>query len=659
MTNVEELLKNLDISSILFIDDQLELNDEEKMLILQTFLITEKENQQLREELSQKLEDEDIQRIYEMEEFDFLYEEEEKREIILELINSKNPELLKGHAKYIEEMLEEYFGSDIVDSSSDPNRDFKDYDLIIMDYNYSKANSTALDILNKKELNDEKLKYIVFISSHSEFEYETTSYKMTDSEGRQDLFRKYSSMNFLQFKAVLNYINKESTKNKDSFFNSLKETLLELESGKLMFTALLSVKGLLDNGVNDAISKLLLTSNKTMKALITEKLEIEGVSETTYLIDFSLALVRNLITDSVLQMKRIHEDLTKIQGWECEIWDYETDNHLRDLRRIELLDENVNKRKAPIEFGDIFEFDINGNVVRGILISQSCDLIIRKVDGKIQRNDKIVEIILEGTKKSGKNIVDLRLGKEEIVFDVRRKILVPSWILDLTSLDSENGNAKFEIDKDIDKYFTWGAYFYQYITNLVKIKSNEVNLLPNGNHISWCENIPFIYMRNGNFIDYKVKRIGRLDYLHTSSILKTKIDLETRVPLSLDLSNEIIKYSLLDTKLNNNESKLQFYYNERDKLVLFDLNNILNMIEKEGYEIKEGTKNEIITEIIKHHRDKIIINEQFAGQRMLIVNEQTNELLKKYGITIQVSKKSKIVNINCRFKKQLEETANQ
>ncbi|OIJ14926.1 hypothetical protein BKP37_07000 [Anaerobacillus alkalilacustris] len=648
MIPVNKLLENLNVSKILFIDDQLELSDDDKMMMLPLCLTKQKGNQELIAKLEKELGAEKIEKLFEQEDIEFLYEEDDERRFVFNALEKYDLGLLKGPAKQIEERLVDYFGADIIETASSPDeKDFKDFDLIIMDYDYSKEEFTALDII-KDKLNGDESKYIVFMSSHTEFTYEKVPYRMTDSESRQDLFRKYSSNNILEFKALLNYINKDVVQSKGAFNAAIYETLLELESGKLMFDSLYSTKSLLDKGVNDAISKLLLTNSKTMKALITEKLEIEGVSETTYLVELSLALVKNLIMDSVPQMQEIHEKLSNIQGWSCEIWDYETDNHLRDLRRIELLDENVNKRNAPIDFGDIFEMKIQDKLIRGILVSQSCDLMVREVKGNIQRNAEVASIILEVSEMTGKSCIPLRLGKEEVIFDVRKNILIPSWILDFTSLDVDNGNSQFMINQSIFREFTWGGFYCKYLTNLIEEKSNELKGFGDGEHTTWSHNIAYSFRKNHDNIAFNVSRVARLDYLHTSSILKQKNELETRVPLSLDISSEEIKFSPLETRLNSRETNLKFLYSEKDKCVLIDVNHFLGTIQEEGFKIKQEIMDGIITEIQTNHRKSLVLREQLKEKRMLIVDEETAGAFKQYGIEIRSNKKKKTVDVICR-----------
>ncbi|WP_202077574.1 hypothetical protein [Caldalkalibacillus salinus] len=660
--SVENLLGSLGVSKILFIDDQLELDDDEKFQQVVLYLSKEKDNTELKQKLNTdtNLSDGELELIFVEEDFDFLLDDEEKRNDIYVVIEDYDKEIMNGHAKHIEKKLSDYFGSDKIETAKTPEeKDFNDFELIIMDYNYSKGEFTALDILKSNDFDDQKLKYIIFISSHKEFEYKEKTYKMTDSESRQDLFRRYSSNNILEFKSILNYINKDTVHRKDDFYAALYETLLELESGKLMFESLFSMKKLLDKGVNDAISKLLLTNSKTMKALISEKLEIEGVSETTYIVELSLALVKNLITDSVTQMKEIHENLSNIQGWTCEIWDYETDNHLRQLRRIELLDENINVRNAPIDFGDIFELRIQDNPVRGILVTQSCDLMVREVKGKIRRNAEVASIILEVPQVTGQSCMRFRLGTEEIIFDVRKNILIPSWLLDLTTLDSDNGKSKFELNQSIDREFTWGSFYYKYLTKLIEDRSKELKDFSDGEHTTWSDNIAYSFLKVQNNLDFHVSRIGRLDYLHTTSILKQKTELETRVPLSLDISSEEIKFSPLKTQLNSQETNLKFFYNERDKCALVDVNHLLETIQKEGFEITQENVDGVITEISTNHRKKLYLNDQLKEQRMLIIDEETAETFKQFGIEIRNSKKKRSVDVICRHNRTITEAVSQ
>ncbi|SEP61990.1 hypothetical protein SAMN05216232_0375 [Virgibacillus subterraneus] len=656
MKAVNKLLADLNISRILFVDDQLELSDDDKLTQMRIYLSKEKENHELRDLVKKELCEVEVEMIFEQEDFSFLQEEPDKREIIFNIMNEIEPELLEGPAKHIEKKLTQYFGSDdiIIETALIPNeKNFDEFDLIIMDYNYKNGNFTALEVLGDQTLNN-KLTYIIFISSHEVFEYEEKSYNMTDSENKQDLFRKYMSNNILEFKALLNFISKNEVDSKDRFFASLYETLLELESGKLMFESLFSMKNLLDKGVNEAFRKLLLTNSKTLKALITEKLESEGVSETSYLIDFSLSLVKNLITDSVSEMEEIHENLINIQGWSCEIFDFETDNHLRDLRRIELLDENVNMRNDPIDFGDIYNINIDGKTLRGILISQSCDLIVREINGTSKRNAEVASIVLETSNSTGKGCINLRLGTEEIVFDVRRHITVPTWVLDFTSLDAQEGTSRFELNKSNDREFTWGNFFHKYINNLITNKSEEFKGLANGEHIKWSKGIAYTIKKDGDIIDFQTSRVGRLDHLQTLSILKAKTELETRIPLSLDLSNEEIKYSLLEARLNNEETDLEFYFNEKDKVVLASAEHIIDVIQAEGFQVKQEVREEIISKVLTEHTESIKVTEQF-GKRMLIINENTAKTFFEGGIVIQTSKKNKSVNVICRHKKVTEQ----
>jgi hypothetical protein len=649
---IKKLLEDLNISKVLFIDDQLELSDEEKIRVAEQYFTGDEVKQEIKDALTESLEKEVVEIILETGDLDFLHDDDDKREVLFKVLDKYESKLLEGPAKDIERKIINYFEDCEYDSALKPNqKKFKEYDLVIMDYNYIQGQLTALDIIKGQEFNEGKVTYIIIISSHKDFEYQDQTYKMINAESKQDLFRKYSSGNFLEFKALLNYISKDNVYSNEIFFQTLDETLLELESGKLMYTSLLSLKKLLDKGVNDAVRKLLLTNSKTLKALITDKLESEGISETTYLVDFSLSLVKNLINDSVSEMKEIHENLNNIQDWSCEIWDVETDEHLRSLRRIELLDENVNLRSAPIDFGDIFWINLNGVPIRGILLSQSCDLITRKNGGTIKRNSQVASIILESTEDNGKSCAKLRLGAEEIIFDVRHNLLLPTWILDFVSLDRINGLSKFNLNQSINREFTWGNYFHQYLSNLIVTKSEEFKNLTNEAHIMWSNGIAYKINRDGDVIDFNVSRIGRLDYLHTLSILKQKTELETRVPLPFDLSDKQTKYIPMKALLDNSETKLEFFYNEQEKTVLADFYDILEIITIEGYEINQEVSDKLISEITTTHKDKILLREQFSGKRMLKIDNLTLATFREHGISISINKNEILADVKCRHKK--------
>lgn len=102
---------------------------------------------------------------------------------------------------------------------------------------------------------------------------------------------------------MINYLNKEKTTDEIIFNYELNQILEEFNSGRIMTESIESLGKLLIDGVNDAQKQLMLTNTKTMKAVITEKLEKEGVSETSFLIDLSVSIVKNLINSNIPQLK--------------------------------------------------------------------------------------------------------------------------------------------------------------------------------------------------------------------------------------------------------------------------------------------------------------------------------------------------------------------
>lgn len=639
----KELLNKLSISKILFIDDQLQIKDDDKITLASSFFEQYREDASARGLFLEVLNEAEVHQLFEKDSYSIL-EDDERRELIFTIIERIDPELFYGPAREIEKKLIEFFDGVIITTAKSPvGINIKEFDLIFMDYDYSKEDFTALNKINGMDFKNDDLTYVVFLSSHKDFEYRNEIYSMIDPESRQDLFRKVSS-NFLEFKALLNYISKDNTNVKDTFFINLFEVLKEFESGRLMFSSLKSIKGLLEKGVNEAIKKLSLTNSKTMKALISEKLEREGMSETTYLVDFTLSLAKNLLTDKVTEMEEIHNNLAEIQGWSCEIWDYETDHHLRELRRIELFDENINKRFSPIDFGDLFELKIGNDLVRGLLISQSCDMVVREVDGLIGRNAEFATLILEVPLKKGSNCIPISIGTDEIVFDVRKKLQVPSFILDFTSIN-ENGNASFNLNQQIDRKFTWGNFFHEYMLEKISSFSPKLLGISNDEHIEWFNGIAYKFEKNNMDINYHITRKGRLDYLHTMSVLKSQTDHATRIPLPLDPSEkELVP---LNTKLNNKKTELKFYFIKNGKKVITSAEDMLSVIEMEGYDIPAEIKQEILAKISSFPLEKFVLNDQFAGKRMLLINEENSKYLRDKGINIQTSIKSFSVEVRC------------
>jgi hypothetical protein len=526
--------------------------------------------------------------------------------------------------------------------------DVKEYQLIILDYDF-RDQFTALDIINTLKLDENELYYIILLSSHDEFSYKTRDYNMLNPEIRQDLFRKYSSDNKLQFQALLNYINKSNSRSNESFAKEILNTLEEFNAGTIMVDVITNVKDLLNNGVEEAARKLLLTNTKTMQALINDKLENEGVSESTYLVDFSLTLVKNIVNESIPIMESVHNQMKRLQEWKSEIVDYETDDHMRVLREIQLFDTKVNDRYSPIDFGDIFEFDMDGKTVRGLLVTQSCDLVIRK--GKIGygRKDPLATIILEVPQATNDGCYEMRIGRHDYVWDVRKVIIMPSEILDVTTFN-DNGKAVFFKDYQAPNTFSWSSAYSAYVRKITQdFNSMLIDETVPVERIFKYNRMAFVMWASNQSIDFKITRKGRLDFFETSSVLKLHSDVKTRVPLMMDPSNS--SYKDLRVLVNSKESRIKFYSQvDGNKIRIYlDGNNIRQKLESEEMYVTGRIGEKIESYFLSY--GFYIYSEQLET-RLIEINSNTINELKKIGLQVNINKD--FVNLEYIYMSKLE-----
>ncbi|MEK3688817.1 hypothetical protein [Paenibacillus sp. FSL R10-2736] len=585
----EELLEKLEINRILFIDDEVVLDSEKKIQIARDLIAQFIHENSFRDLLSNVISKSELEDQWIFGELTSFENEEEKQQKVIRILEDYRPNYFKPPVQYIIDGIKNYFSHLDFTPIASPSgfEGSNEYDLIIMDYDYGRQ-FTALDVLDDLRLKQDKLYYIVFLSSHESFEYMDNSFDMKDPASKQDLFRKCATDKFPQIKGILNYINKSKATDFLEFSSEITKVLLELHSGKLMVDAITSVQKLLHGSVDIAMRKLLLSNTKTMKALMTDKLESEGASETLYLVDFSLSMIKNLVNEKVEQIEEIHDKLKKIQGWSCEIWDYETDDHLRDLRKLQLLDKSVNDRFAPIDFGDIFEISLGDITTYAILLNQSCDLVIRELQTDVYgRNDYLSTLILSVPKPSGKSCVSFRLGNEDITFDVRKNYSIPLAILDLVSLN-KLGAAELDSQGELEKKFSWSNSFFTYMQQLIVQFKDEFGCLQDGNNYYSAMGVAYTLTKDGHKTSFKINRKSRLQYNEAFSVLKHYVDIKTRVPLMLDPSDEI----LLEMKVtvNKEKSEIPCFYCKGNNSVYINTWKLREHLEQNHYHMDQDVE---------------------------------------------------------------------
>lgn len=652
MNRFGELVPLLNISKVLVIDDELFINYEERIEPAIQILEQNRSSEEFKKMFVGILDESEFQELLEYGDYGLLYNDEEKRNIILELVTQHSPEMFKGNAYHILDKISSLFKDLEVEGRIDPRASGKhsisEYDLIFMDYEYA-HNYTAVKALEELNLNDKKINYVVFVSAKETFDVTNdTSYSVDDVEVRQKLFRKLRSDNSSRFTALLSYINKKNTTEDNKFNQEIYQTLLEFESGKLMLDAINSLTGLLTDGIEEVRKKLLLTNTKTMKALITDKIEIEGVSETSYLVDFSLAMVKNLVNEKIVRLEEIHNNLGRIQGWPCEIWDYETDQHMRDLRKIQLLDQSVNFRYEPIWFGDVFEIYFEGETTKAVLISQICDLVVRmlkKGDELPNRNEIMGTLILQSKLPgNGNTMYRNRIGNDEIYWDVRKKMFFPTELLDLCSTN-EDGDATLIFGSNIERKFSWSNHHLTYMKELIKSKEETYSTLNNGEQYVYYNGMSYKMNKDSQKVSFYIKRIGRLDNNVTNHIVNLYVNAQTRVPLPLDPSKDLLDLKEMEVHYNGqkNEDIKIYYYN---KNTYVDLLTIESEIAKVNSDIGEQFSNRIQAVRSVVAPEHFLLNDQLEDKRLLAVVPSVNEvLLKQLGLKISTKDMKATINL--------------
>ncbi|GIP06353.1 hypothetical protein J28TS4_47600 [Paenibacillus lautus] len=643
------LFEKLGITSVLYIDDEIGKITDGQLLNIKGVLNHLHESEEL-EKVFKDHEDQLASIKLMCESGDSLEFDEDGalHQKVQQVLVKQRPEFIKdiiSPADQLSLYLQEY-SKDLPFISAEKLNDSIDtssHKLIIFDYDFN-GEFTALDLIKTMKLNDNELYYIILLSSHEYFTYESRDYKMITSESKQDLFRRYTHDTNLHFKGVINYINKECLSQPDRLFLSLNNILKEFESASIMIGIMRSIKELMNVSVEEAIKKLLLTNTRTLKALIDDKLEREGISESIYLVDFSLSIIKNLINNNFSIIESVHNELQKVHGT-ADLIDYDTDKHMRELRRIQIFDESVNLRHAPVDYGDVFRIKIGEQWVRGLLVSQSCDMVIRKVDGMdlYVRKEKVATIILEVPQATNDGCVEMRIGDQDVIWDVRNIFSIPTQLLDLVTLNSE-GNACFNNSEPFDRKFTWSNVYATYVRSLFQELSKYIEIVRNEEKSTYEYNgMHYKFSFNEEVLRFDIQRLGRLDYFETSSVLKHFADIKTRIPLMLDPSSR--EYSKLNGQLNGGSTKIEFY-SQQDKDRLRHFIAVTTPIESilitEGFNnIPEKSLKKIENFFANY---KYYIYSEQIGAKMIELNTNTLAELKKLGFYIELSKNNITIN---------------
>lgn len=239
-----------------------------------------------------------------------------------------------------------------------------------------------------------------------------------------------------------------------------------------------------------------------------------------------------------------------------------------------------------------------------------------------------------------KGILKYRIGEHKITWNLRRKLLVPTKILDLASLNLD-GACSFKVDQEITRQFSWGSYYTNHMKNCIKDIASVIT--KKGVNIFWEDGIAWPFKRRKDTITFPLSRWARLDYLHALEIYKQFLDIESRVPIVKDISDEPLLLKQIKTKFNNKDARINALINELGgSNFYFDYDNLISFLKQETR--AEGLFDSLASELKMDH----FIAKQQHGKRLLEIDPKNSiltELLSNYGININLSKDKTLVNI--------------
>ena len=626
------------IKKVLYIDDELEMNEGQTMEMVAQILAKEGSIPEFQDYFREIISDEIIKDICEYQKFAEL-EDSAKQEKIVEVLKNKKPEYFNQKNPILEGLISYFEGKEVQASPDIVKIDTTDIDLIVIDFKLK--NFTAVDVI-KELIKGKKPKYVIILSLQDTFSMEGRDYNICKAEEKQAFIRNYMSEKSLQFDALLNHIHKKDAVTVEGLSDQLNRVLLEFEAGKIMIEAMNSIKSLMCHSINEAVGTLLLTNAKTIKALISEKLEKEGASETNYLVDLSLDLVRNFINRDVAATQEVHNKLQKINQWPDKVEDYNTDEQLRKISRLRMYDENVNARFAPIDFGDVFEVQVNNKSVKALLISQSCDLIIRRTGANLERAEKSGLLVVQ-EKGDSQSHESIRLGDEQITWNVRKTVQLPTCILDYASINS-NGEVSLTIGSTIERKATWGEAFTSHMRDLITRHSDYFSKLSDGNSTYWDEDSfgGIKTKKDNNLITWNIKRVGRLDSRYTTKFLRLYTHMRNRVPLSMDPSD--VGYQLVErVKINGIKANLTCWYQGR--FVYMEIDDLERRMVGHGFCPPEKNIQIKIEDKLKVYSNS---SEQLEKTLVPIDNMAVRQELGQMGLVIKETSVSE-VTIECHW----------
>lgn len=649
--NIMEMAKELEIKRVIIIDDDLPNNDMDLQKVDDAFKDYKRENKRTdkyKDFKDNNFNEKEI-KIIDSDEYQIDAENDLNTKIYKFLINKEYIYLdnqnhqLEALTNFLNKELSEI---ELIQSNRiDEKITLADKDLIIIDVNLDKQHEnlkgyTVIDKIkkaisretekaeNKESSSDlfryRNFNYILFISSKYELELNEEYgeiYNLRVEQQKNEFFRmlrkEFSAYEFV----VFNFLHKDLLIEEVDLKNEISKILYEFSITKTFFKFLNGLSSKIEQSKEIVFNDFYSLNMATLKHIIEDNIVYEGISEFEFFNDLICKLINKENSQADL-IKVIHEYANEIKEWDEPIIQYHLDKNLLEIREKELY-KNVNSCFEPVQFGDIFKFDLDNEENQNLLlISQQCDMTIRS-DG--ERAAKNLTMLKDYKKKGCFFKIERYEEKEKkpsaYYWYKREPLILPADILDLCSLNSE-GFCKMNIRDhyvpNFDVLLTEAhkkriENFYYKLTEEIRnieaiVDSVKKTELKRRLRYVIINDIAVRYnIDDEKNVDFGIKRIKRLDDNVTKEIQQEYVNQLNRIgqPISINAKSAkdiqlVVKISGCDcnklkAKTVGSEFKNQYIlinYNECMKLLnkfskahkFLDISSVIDQIEKYALE---------------------------------------------------------------------------
>lgn len=551
------------------------------------------------------------------------------------------------------------------------------YDLLIVDYDLQE-NVTGDEILGqiralleskhpkiKEDENEifkiDEIYHVVFMSSKSEFELPGTTYSLIKPLKKNEYFRELRKKYGFYQCVVFNYIQKKliSDNSEEKIQLIFQDILSEFKLTRMFFDFLNSLYKQISLSKSEVFKDFYSLNLKTIKSVIDEEIQQEGVAEFKFFNDLICNLIskQNTGLELIKEINNIVDNIKNLNELTDEPY---LDMGLVDIRKKEIY-EDVSHTYAPIDFGDIFKFDFSDCPQHILVISQQCDLAIRR-NGK--RNCKNAILLRDSESNScGIEVDRYELSDDErdtkkYCWDKVNPLTLPCEILDLTTLNND-GSSKLYLEADIEQItknlITEGHR--QYMKEIYKVLLDKIN--ENEKAIEGVDesikNKCRIININENYVryvindekreaDFGIKRIHRLDMKVTYKVQQEYTNVLNRIGQNLDIASlykeKKCNIYLNGKKCTNSTVNLMLIKNKsRRDHILVDYHDLVNEINAISKVYGFYDFNELLTKL-EHFTVTSIFNIFSKKNEFIKLTVSHLAELKRYGVIIDISGES-------------------